>query len=453
MPLCVALSRRPSVNPDHYARGLTRFENSHLLNRAMTQIRAIALITLGVFSLFGLRAFAQRPESPTSQLFPTTDRVFADYKDDAERWAACEALLTASMQKLPDGQYKASYQKSSSYQQTMGSIQFKYEQMGKDAPAAKEFFARIEKLRADTAFRQKVMGRYGLGALPTATAKDLQPRIQKSGEQLTREAAPYWLATLVAMWLVTRFLVRTAGNRFVDPGGGGGLPESLRVINVLGRRYAVGTDSGVVVEETTWSDTTTSTIQTPGSVQTFGDTTYVTVPQQQTVTSTVRKDRIWVRDAAGREKAWNFSNAGLDVRVGHVLSYVGRQTGEDITFLMAYNHTTGQFVNLPMGLPHYAPFFRASIAAALVGTAGFVYGGWEMIPMIRPEEIFFWNLIAFAVVGLIFSTIWGWLGAFFQGGRVIRKRNALYERNYVPRFREWFQQNTPALMSRFAAHR
>src|SRR5262245_10805449 len=101
----------------------------------MKKLKALALITVGILGFWSARASAQRPESPTSKLFPGTDRVFADFHDDAERWVACEALFFASLEKLPDGQYKASYDKSSSYQLTMGSIQTKYEQMGKTSPA------------------------------------------------------------------------------------------------------------------------------------------------------------------------------------------------------------------------------------------------------------------------------------------------------------------------------
>jgi hypothetical protein len=422
----------------------------------MMNIRGLALAILGIVALWSAQAFAQRPESATSQLFPQADRVFADFKDDAERWVVCEALYSASMEKLPNGQYKASLQKSGAYQQAMGSIVAKYEQMGQDAPASKEFFTRIENLRRDGGFRRKALDRYGVGSLATASPQDLEPRVQKSGEQLTREAAPYWFATLILMWLAARFLAATGGNgRAQDGGGGGGLPESLRGLSILGRTYAVEADSGIVVDEKSWTDTEVTVHTTPGHAQTIGDTLYVTMPTHETHTSTVRQDRIWLRDGAGRESAWNLRGGVLETRVGHVLSRVGRRAGGQMQFLMACNHNTGQIVTFPgaVASQHGASFFRAWTGAALVGTAGFLFGGWSLIPLIRPEETFMWNAIGLGGLGLIGSTVFGFLIALFSASRVIKRRNAEFSNKYVPLFREWFQQNTPSLMSRFAAHR
>jgi hypothetical protein len=117
--------------------------------------------------------------------------------------------------------------------------------------------------------------------------------------------------------------------------------------------------------------------------------TYQTAPRLRTAVSTTRKDRIWLRDHTGRESAWMITGGVLEARTSHVLSRIGRPMGDEVMFLMACNHTTGQIVSLDGGIQaqHHAPFLRAWFAATLVGTAGFLFGGWNMIPLINDTTV------------------------------------------------------------------
>lgn len=397
---------------------------------------------------------AQRSESPSSRLFPGADRVFADFPDDPHRWAALTALFGASMERLPDGTPKASYDKSSNYEVNIGLLEQKFDQMGKSSPQAKEFFDQIEALRNDKAFRKQVLDKYGISQLPTGTKppKPTEPKIQKTGEQLVREASPYWLATIIAMYLAIRMMVRAGGNQAVPArSGGGDLPASLQVVSVLGRQYPVELQSGMVVEEKTWTEQVPRSITTPGQIVTVNDQQIQLPTQTHMYSETVRKDRLCVADPAGNELFWNLSGGALEARPSHVLSRIGRPVGDEVMFLMACNHTTGQVASFDGGIhaQHYAPFFRAFVVAAIIGTVGFLYGGWEMIPMIQPDETFTMNALGLGIFGLIGSTIMGFFMAWFTGARTIMKRDKEFASTWAPKYREFFKQVTPAVLARF----
>ena len=397
---------------------------------------------------------AQRPESATSKLFPTAERVYADFPDDAQKWAALTALYGASMERLPDGTYKASYEKSSNYRVNINLLEQQYSQAGQSSSKAKEFFDRVESLRNDKAFRLRVLDKYGISKLPTGSGKPpaSEPVVGKTGEELVQEAAPYWLGTIILMWLVARQVVRTGGSQSVPAvSAGGDLPANLQIVDVTARRYPVELESGVVLEEKTWTETTTTFSTTPGQVVTVGDQTYQTAPTHSTSVSSTRKDRIWMRDAAGRETAWMITGGVLEARTSHVLSRIGRPVGDDVMFLMACNHTTGQMVSLDGGIhaQHFAPFLRAWIAATLVGTAGFLFGGWNMIPLINDTSTFEMKALGLGIEGLIGSTIMGFFMAFLAGRSLTKRRNNEFYKNWVPKYREFFRQFTPAVMAKF----
>ncbi|HKW02770.1 MAG TPA: hypothetical protein VJN96_23305 [Vicinamibacterales bacterium] len=207
---------------------------------------------LAAFLAVGASGSAQGQESASSALFPTAAKVFADYPDDAGRFGALTWLYRASMERLPNGQYKASYEKSSAYQQTMGGIQEKYH-LG--TPQADKAFAdRITALSRDRAFAQQVFARYHIDTLPTGpqTPAAAQPRANPEVELQT--AVPWWLTTIALMGLVAWYRVSRPVSYPIPPAPSGDaitLPESLRVVRVLGSTYALEADAGLVLEEKT----------------------------------------------------------------------------------------------------------------------------------------------------------------------------------------------------------
>src|SRR5215468_2388325 len=121
----------------------------------MTSRPRIVAAFITVLLVSSAAASAQGQESATSALFPDPARVVADYPDDARRWAALTWLYRAGQDRLPNGEYKASYQKSSAYHQAIGTIEEKYH-LG--TPQADKAFAdRISALNRDRAFQRQVL--------------------------------------------------------------------------------------------------------------------------------------------------------------------------------------------------------------------------------------------------------------------------------------------------------
>jgi DNA-binding transcriptional regulator YiaG len=393
---------------------------------------------------------AQRGESESSRLFPTVDRIWADFPDDPHRWAAMRALYEESMKRMPDHSYKASYEKSSSYQQNIGLLEQKYD-LPAQAANKKEFFDRIEALKKDNGFKQQVLKKYGITELKTGTVKDWEQNA-KTPEQLMREAFPYWVATLVLMWFVVRQTSRSGGGPALSASpGGGDLPHDLQVVKVTGRQYPVELDSGVVLNEKSWVESTTTFTTTPGQVITIGDQMISVAPQHSSSTTSVRKDRICLADRNGRESFWQLSGGIFDVRETHLLSRIGVRNGDNVTFLMACNHTTGQIVSFAGSIHslHGGRFLAPWFFATLAGTAGFFLGGWSLIPRLNPEETWTWSAIGYGGLCFIGSIITAFLMAFWMGGRVITLRNNQFYKNWVPKYREFFKQYTPAVLARF----
>jgi hypothetical protein len=425
----------------------------HPRERESGLTRAVAL--LFTFLAAGVAALAQGQESATSALSPTAARVFADYGDDATRWAALTWLYRASMDRLPNGQYKASYQKSSEYQQTIGSIEAKYH-LG-TPQADKAFGDKISALGRDRAFQQQVLARYHLDTLPTGSAAGAgQPPARPANPEIElQKAVPWWLVTIAVMGLVAWYRVSRPVNYPIAPAPSGatvGLPESLRVVEVPGCRYALEADAGQVVDEKTWTETTYSTYTTQGSVQQVGDSLYVFPGRQQMIATTVQKDRFWLRDAAGRESAWVISGGVFTARVGHVVSRVGTRNADTVEFIVACNHSTGHCVvfNGTVGRYHGAPTRRAWIITTLLGTLGWIVGGWHLIPLLG-QDTFAEGLLGFAILGLIGSTIVGLFVTSWIQGRIFQRRNAYFAQKYLPAIRQFLLEQSPAMIARLGA--
>jgi hypothetical protein len=417
----------------------------------------------GLVLICGAVAVAQRPESSTSRLFPEPPRVLADYPDDPSRWAALTALYFAAGERGPDGQYKASYDKSSAYHLAIGRIEDAHHVGTPQADAA--FVAKIQALRRDRAFTSQVLARYRLADLPTGTrvapgappgavsGVPAPPRANPEFEM--QRSAPYWLATIVLMALVTQHIAAKPFSYPIPPAPTGtalSLPESLRVVEVPGVRYALESDSAIVVDEKTWTETTYSTYETQGSVQTVGDAVYVFPGRRESSVSTVVKDRLWLRDLAGHESTWVITGGVFSVRLGHVISRVGMRSDDAVDFIVACNHSTGQCVvfNAPIGRFHLPGQHGVWLIPTLVGVAGWVYGGWNLIPLLG-QDSFILELISFTILGLIGSPIIALFVTTWVQTRIFRKRNDYFAQKYLPAIRQFLLKQSPAVIARFPA--
>ena len=185
----------------------------------------------------------------------------------------------------------------------------------------------------------------------------------------------------------------------------------------------------------------------------MGSQVFVPPTQVHATTTITRQDCLWVRDAGGRESAWNFTNAALQARPGHVVSSVGRRLRDGSTeFLLADNHTTGQmdtFVGLSNA--HKSRRLLAWLATTVVGATGILFALYRLITsdgtsldpraMLLPSNWTYPLIIAGFIAAILVSI----------SARLIRLlRNRTFRRRYLPAFRQFFEQNREALLRPFA---
>jgi len=279
-------------------------------------------------------------------------------------------------------------------------------------------------------------------------------------------AVPYWIVTLIGMAMLPRLVMKFRGQLTSSnpPGPEGSmdpskLPESLRAFQVLGARYELETQSGLVIEEKTWSETYVNVSTTPGSTQGVGNEAYYTPGSTYTSSTAVQKDRVWVRTLDGHETAWTFTGGTFPTRQGHVITGIFRRLSNGSSaFFMAYNHTTGQLQMFDAAdqvdkVRKFLPW----VVTTVLGTAGFIFGASKIFQALMGTagstaagEV---QALALAVAisgsGCFFGAAsFAWIFASLARGRVGRQRGRMFESHYKPAFLRFLQQSTPALLKR-----
>jgi hypothetical protein len=416
--------------------------------------------------LVALTSTVSAQSTDVAGLFPEPRRVVADFPDDAEQYAAFNLLYSAIQASTRGSASSAAYDKASAYMQYMGAAQTRQEAKGSQTPAFKDFTVRSGQLMRDPQFKRRLIDRYHLpAAAPPATPKPAvgantgpsaaPPVVRQSPEELMQSDALFWLLTIVAMAFVSNWMA--GGDRPFVPsarpataGDPAQLPDPLRVLQVLDRKYEVELMSGLVVEEKTWAETYTTTRATGGDTYTVGDQMVTNPVQYQTSSSTVQKDRVWLKDLTGHESAWVFSGGVLDSRPGHILSRIGWRASPDrVEFLIAYNHTTGQFATFPAIREANASMRRGPFwAVTLVGTVGFLSAGWNLVPELDPQGSMIWNAMWIGFVGFVGSVVIAVYLDHRSRMKVWNRRNAYFMDHYLPEFRKCLEQLTPTLEQR-----
>lgn len=267
--------------------------------------------------------------------------------------------------------------------------------------------------------------------------------------------------TLLGM-LILPWLLLPEENYASAPGGSGvenaaavTLPPELRVVELPRLRYAVALESGLVVDEKTWSETRLHVSTSGGQAYVSGGTAYSpatthVTPTQVNVSSTVtQKDRIWMRTADGRELSWTFSDGDLITRRSQVISVL-TPTGnsERLTALLAFNHTTQKLTTLgrrALKARHSMPMRRPWLATTALGSVG----GWLIAYLVNGRQI--WSgsgvlvLIVLVIVAAVAAGIYAWIIESIYSAR----RNRRFNQKYEPAFRQWLEKITPELLRRF----
>ena len=431
-------------------------------------IEPIVIFRVLIVVILGCRRTASAQPGLAAR-FPDPQRVLTDFSDDPSRYAALSVLYNAlGAVKSPPGTHDA-YEKSTAYFRAMGQVESKYEAPGSGPQAANDFDAGWRRLTGDASFRRGVLEKYRLGDLPVArpgpaaapgTASNSPARASVDSPAILLPALPYWIGTLVVMWFLPKLVIRVTGKLRSSPTPEPGmefsvdptqLPEALRSFQILGEPINLQIASGQVVEEKTWSETHVSASSTPSTPYVHGHTTISS--------STVTKDRIWVRLLDGRETAWTFTG-GFETRVGHIITGIWRiYDNRGTEMLAAYNHSTG---NLRTGdsagidYKYKIRIFLPLVITAIAGTVGSFPGTVQVMPILldfantargvnqQSAAVFTALCTSFffaVIIALAFSAM--------AAAGVLADRNRVWARVYKPAIARFLNQSTAALAQRF----
>lgn len=446
-----------------WAKSQPRHHDERLRARNRSRVRAawVAAAMLAMPLAAGRGAEAGQG---AAMRFPDPGEVRADFGDDAERYAALKTLFTFLQQNPTVLPPPIAAAKGAAYYNEMVDVEFKRQQQGVGPADNERFSVRVRQLLGDAKFRERVLAKYRTAAAanssrpPAASSRDEEKELEAAWAR----SLPYWIGTLVAMIIAAPVSVWFCDHRRGDGGRGGAaessqlpLPEALRVITLFGRKYAVELHSGLVVDKETATEhrfSVTATSSGPATV--VGDQVFVPTPQLHTTTTITRKDCLWVRDGQGRESAWNLTNAALQARPGHVLSYVARRLREgSLEFLVVCNRTTGQ-VDTFDGLSeaHRACRLLPWMATTLVGAGGlFLAGNRFLAGLDRAVDARAMALPGNWIYPLLLAGFVAGVSVGLSAWVLRRLRDAAFRRRLLPAYRKFFEETRAETLSRFAA--
>ncbi|TAJ23986.1 MAG: hypothetical protein EPO68_02185 [Planctomycetota bacterium] len=313
----------------------------------------------------GFLALGARAQTHDLARFPSVERVLAEPGDDAEHYATLKVLSEAAQMAGPAGQTLFGV-----YYNALNDIDFRMR--NGDAAAYVAFSERLRERLAADEFRSGVRARFGLDGAAPAAAEESDEL-----DRALRASVPYWIAVLCVLLIASPLFVFALDRRRLPASARGrdSLPDALRTVHVLGRSYDVDAHSGTVVEKESSIEQRLHVHTTGGGATVIGDHVSVAPTQVHAHTEITRKDCLWVRDAAGAEHAWNFTNAALQARAGHALSAVSRPAADGgAEFLLAYNHATGQLDTFGgLARAHQPRRLAAWVATTVVAAAAILF--------------------------------------------------------------------------------
>lgn len=419
--------------------------------RLQVLLWSIVVCSIGAWT--GPAALAQG----VADRFPDVNRVAADYQDDAERYVVLLQLWNVLHTKAP-----AATAKRSTYYRAAEGIRQKY--FVRNDAAATSFQERIRSLPLDRDFERSVLEKYKLSNVTAEPTRQVPANADVTDAMIKGalvKSSPFWLGGLLAMVMLVRIRVRSASTlSTVGPppasvaGGLPMLPESLRVISVPLLQYCVRTDSVIAFDKETTLHTSALTTTTGGEVYTVGNQVHSTPVQSTTAVGTTQKDLIWVRTAERHETSWTFTGGTFKVRPGHIISAISPEGGSGRPdFMMVYNHNTGQLETF--SYPHGARGGGAWLLATLVGSVGFAITVAMLVNLQPNPEASAASRIIAPVAYWVMGVIPAAIIALALDSRVrlklYRQRNADFAARYLPQFRQFLEQSTPALQKHFNA--
>jgi hypothetical protein len=270
------------------------------------------------------------------------------------------------------------------------------------------------------------------------------------------KGSPFMIASLVVMVWLVRTRVRSASTlSSVSPpqpsvaDGLPTLPESLRVVSLPLLQYSVNLQSVIAFDKETTLHTNVHTSTSGGQVYTVGNQVHSTPIQTSTSVTTTQKDLIWVRTADKRETSWTFTGGAFKVRPGQIISGITQDGRND--FMLVYNHNTGQLEQ--MDTRHGSRGGWAWLLATLAGSIGFAIAVAILLSLQpNPEADAVSRLLAPVVdwiMGVVPAAIIAFIIEAKARGKLAGQRDAEFQRKYLPQFRQFLEQCTPALQKYF----
>ncbi|MES2603644.1 MAG: hypothetical protein V4603_01835 [Pseudomonadota bacterium] len=203
-------------------------------------------------------------------------------------------------------------------------------------------------------------------------------------EHLKTSAAPRWALTFVAMCTAAFLLALTGlGNvpdKVVTPAREGPqLPEMLRNVAVLGKRYTLEIFTGKVKAQTAAHETDVEPAETVGGSDlragelqlpwARSDAAAVAIP--------VAKSLVTLGYPDGSSDRWEFSSGQLNVALDDLISFIGcRNKRGRLECLFVYHHDNAQCDSFNLRAVHGIARLPTWFVATLVGWPGVVWG-WQ----------------------------------------------------------------------------
>lgn len=248
---------------------------------------------------------------------------------------------------------------------------------------------------------------------------------------------PALMILLVTPLLANIWVWRRGRNDF--PAGGvndsstiaSPLPPDLRVLELpRGMRPTLRLTTGLVVDRAAWTEHHRSTHTTQGGPY---------QPAQVHVsTSTVLKERLWVRTLDGKEQPWTVTKGVFVARAGHWISWVEAPLRRgDSRLILMYNHASDSVFERPwVKQSHNSSLFISLLLGLFWVTPWVLAGAW--LGNVMLSDWLYLNLIGSMLVGLL-------VVVFVLNWRAVRMRRNVWERLYRPRLLEFLRQHGQAL--------
>ncbi len=190
-------------------------------------------------------------------------------------------------------------------------------------------------------------------------------------------AVPRWWLAFAAMFIAPWVIALTGLPRFGSAaisGKGPQMADHLRKVRILGSKYELDVYTGNVMSEKSWTVTTVDTTTTVGSTYSPSGSYYSPTADVSVTTTSVKYDQVRVGYPDRTRGSWEFANMTFVVAPGDIISVVARKVGESAECLLAYNHTSTQFVICNLRHAHAISRKLTWLILTVMGALGAAWG-------------------------------------------------------------------------------